>query len=113
MPPSQAQQARARGLHGLGARVPLGGLRGEGHGGGDGSLDVGVGDLAEQLVIQRRVDRDYCQNIGGEGERIDSNTQAIDVNLSGDAGSGELVGEGPGVVVDRSVVGVVVFGVPA
>ena len=112
MPPRQPQQARARGLHGLGARVPLDGLRGEGHGGGDRSFGVGVGELAEQLVIQRRVNRDYRQDVGGEGERINSDTQAEGVNLGGVEGSGKLVGEGPGVVVDRSMVGVVVFGVP-
>jgi hypothetical protein len=113
VPPRQAQQARARGLHGLTACVPLNGLRSEGHSGGDQSLGVGVGDLTEQLVVQRCVDRDDREDVGGEGERIDSDTQAKGVNLGGVEGSGELVGEGPGVVVDRSAVGVVVFGVPA
>ena len=57
MPPCEPQQGRPRSLGGLGARVPLRGLGGERHGGNDRPLSVGVGDLAEQLVIQRCVDR--------------------------------------------------------
>lgn len=61
--------------------------------------------VPKQLVIQRCVDRDDGQDVGGEGERIDSDTQAEGANLRGVEGPGQSVGEGPGVVVDRSTQG--------
>ena len=94
VPPRETQQARTRSLSGLVARESLDGLRGEGHGGQDRSLGIGVGELAEQLVPQRRVDRDDGQDVGGEGERIDPDTEAARPDLSGIECLGEWSAKG-------------------
>jgi hypothetical protein len=53
-------------------------------------------------IVQRCVDRDDGQDVGGEGERINPDAQAEGVDLSGIEGSGQVVSERPGAVVDRS-----------
>jgi hypothetical protein len=57
--------------------------------------------MAEQLVVQGCVDGKDGQDVGGEGERIDSDSDAVGADLSSSECSGELVGERPGIVVDR------------
>jgi len=49
--PREPQQTRARGLGGLMAGVSLYSLGGERDGGQNRSFEIGVGDLAEHLVI--------------------------------------------------------------
>ncbi len=68
--PLGPQEARAYGLGGLGARIPLHRAGREWHGGNDLSLGVAVGDSAEKLVVQRGFDRDHGHDVGGDGELI-------------------------------------------
>ena len=73
----QPQQSRASGLD----RVPRGqfGDRGrvERAGFQHGAFGVALGELAEQLVVQRRVDHHHRQQVERERERVGTEAEAV------------------------------------
>src|SRR5215475_3351427 len=110
VPDGQLEQSGPGGLDG----IPGGQLGDrrlvEGPGLQHGAFGVARDEIAEQVVVERRVDHHHGEQVHGEGERVGAEAEAVGADAAVVPGVRHCPGQRPAVVVDRGGLAAVVFG---